>query len=636
MALGDFNNDGRQDLAIACNDGKVWVRLGDGAGGFAAQAPSSPITVNDVPEYVAAGDFNNDGNEDLAVSRRTGPAVTILMNNGAGTFTAGSPTLAVGGGSPSGLAVGDLNSDGFEDLVVANSTNNAVLIKIGDGTTQFGGASPSSPITGVGPSPERVGIGDFNNDGRPDLLILAANSPAVVHIKLATASGAYATAPGSPIEGALGSSSLRLGDFNRDGNEDFAAIGAGAASQQLLVALGDGTGGFTRSRITSPDANSALALGDFNSDGLEDLATTNGTTQKLSLLLGDGLGAFPGTPPGAAADVGGGGPDAVVGDFNADGNEDIALDNQGTQSIKILLGGGTPRDAGNLLVNGGAEASAGSTASRTFGVQTAIPGWAATGPFSNHRYVAADGYPDRLDAARWEGQEAFFAIGATTGQSSATQTVSVGSQAALIDAGNATATLRGYLGGYRVGADSMQATATFKNAAGVAIGAPIQIGPVMPADRKNRTTMLPRSANGPVPAGTRVVTVTLTATHGSSIFQDTAYADRMALFINDASAPPGGGDPPGGSGADTTPPETTITTAPKNKSSKAKAKYKYVSSEAGSTFQCKFDRKPFKPCDAGKIKYKRLDYGKHKFQVVATDAAGNADASPAKDKFKRK
>jgi hypothetical protein len=138
-----------------------------------------------------------------------------------------------------------------------------------------------------------------------------------------------------------------------------------------------------------------------------------------------------------------------------------------------------------------------------------------------------------------------------------------------------------------------------------------------------------------VPASTRSITVTLTGTHGVSVFQDTAYADRMALFLTDTTAPPGGGDPPGGDGSDTTPPETTITKEPKAKSSKAKAKYRFTSSEPNSTFQCKLDRKPFKPCDAGKAKYKRLDYGKHKFKVIATDAAGNADPTAAKDKFKR-
>ena len=85
---------------------------------------------------------------------------------------------------------------------------------------------------------------------------------------------------------------------------------------------------------------------------------------------------------------------------------------------------------------------------------------------------------------------------------------------------------------------------------------------------------------------------------------------------------------------DTTPPETTITKDPPNKLEKSKAKYKFTSNEPNSTFVCKFDKTKPKPCDAGKLKLKRLDDGKHKFKVYAVDAAGNQDKSPAKDKFK--
>jgi uncharacterized delta-60 repeat protein len=88
--------------------------------------------------------------------------------------------------------------------------------------------------------------------------------------------------------------------------------------------------------------------------------------------------------------------------------------------------------------------------------------------------------------------------------------------------------------------------------------------------------------------------------------------------------------------SDTTAPQTTITKSPDNKSHKAKARYRFESSEPGSTFECAFDSKTYKPCDAGKVKYKHLDFGKHKFSVRATDAAGNTDGSPAKDKFKHK
>jgi hypothetical protein len=91
--------------------------------------------------------------------------------------------------------------------------------------------------------------------------------------------------------------------------------------------------------------------------------------------------------------------------------------------------------------------------------------------------------------------------------------------------------------------------------------------------------------------------------------------------------------PPGGGPADTTPPDTKITKRPKNKSEKTKAKYRFKSTEPGSTFECKFDKKKFKPCESPR-RYKRLKAKRHKFKVRATDAAGNPDPTAAKDKFK--
>ena len=84
---------------------------------------------------------------------------------------------------------------------------------------------------------------------------------------------------------------------------------------------------------------------------------------------------------------------------------------------------------------------------------------------------------------------------------------------------------------------------------------------------------------------------------------------------------------------DCAPPETTITKGAPNKTKKHKFKFKFTSSESSSSFECKLDKKKFKPCKSPR-KYKRLKKGKHKFKVRATDAAGNTDPSPAKDKFK--
>jgi hypothetical protein len=90
---------------------------------------------------------------------------------------------------------------------------------------------------------------------------------------------------------------------------------------------------------------------------------------------------------------------------------------------------------------------------------------------------------------------------------------------------------------------------------------------------------------------------------------------------------------PANAAADTVPPETTITKSPNGSTAKRKAKITFSSNEPGSTFECKLDRKPFKPCSSPK-RLKKLDPGKHKFRVRATDAAGNTDPTPAIAKWK--
>lgn len=125
---------------------------------------------------------------------------------------------------------------------------------------------------------------------------------------------------------------------------------------------------------------------------------------------------------------------------------------------------------------------------------------------------------------------------------------------------------------------------------------------------------------------------------GDAIYDSAVFLDRLAFITESPSTckppeDPATSEPPPPPPTDTDPPETTITKDPPNKLTKHKAKYGFVSDEAGSTFECKIDKKPFKACSSPK-KVKHLDEGKHKFQVRAIDAAGNVDPTAAKDRFK--
>jgi hypothetical protein len=138
----------------------VSILLGDGAGNFSV---ATNFDVGTVPYSVAVGDFNGDGKQDLAIANHFFDNVSILLGDGAGHFSAAT-NFATGYPSRS-VAVGDFNGDGKQDLAVTNGNSGNVSILLGDGAGHF---SPARNFP-VGLYPKSVAVGDFNGDGKQDL-----------------------------------------------------------------------------------------------------------------------------------------------------------------------------------------------------------------------------------------------------------------------------------------------------------------------------------------------------------------------------------------------------------------------------------------------------------------------------------
>lgn len=170
VATGDFNGDGNADLAFVSNTNPavVTLRLGVGTGRF---NKGQQITLTDLAGGILAGDWNDDGVLDFAVSQQTSQTISILLGVGDGTFTVAGSFSA--GGIPGLLATGDLNGDGVPDLVAAIS-GHFVSVLLGFGQGEFG--VPNVLGTEILPGTYSVAVADFNRDGKADIGAVGTNA----------------------------------------------------------------------------------------------------------------------------------------------------------------------------------------------------------------------------------------------------------------------------------------------------------------------------------------------------------------------------------------------------------------------------------------------------------------------------
>jgi hypothetical protein len=220
------------------------------------------------------------------------------------------------------VAAGDFNGDGNLDLVVADagtqfSGNSAVSVLLGNGDGSFQGPI----VDGAGWRPFAFGVGDFNDDGRLDVVVGGGSG---MHLLLGNGDGSFQV---QTIPYALEPSDIVVGDFNGDGQLDIAAAG-------VSVLLGNGDGTFQAPRLYfGGGRNLSLAVGDFNRDGRLDLAVDSGGG--VNVLLGNGDGTFQDSINSFGA---GSGPVAIgVADFTGDGFADLVTANFDSNDVTLLV-----------------------------------------------------------------------------------------------------------------------------------------------------------------------------------------------------------------------------------------------------------------------------------------------------------
>jgi uncharacterized repeat protein (TIGR01451 family) len=402
LAAGDFNSDGALDIVTVSNDGpsarRVWVILNNGAGGF---APPLTFNIREFPTSITTGDFNSDGKTDIVIAivqldgnitadallflndgtggfgqpQEIRPGlgflprgsdkvravdldkdgkldlvsgssmVTTYKGDGAGGFTFQPVFDTDFGFSPAG-AGGDFNGDGYPDIlaVAAGAGMEDLVVYLNDGTGSFG-APVRTPTRQSVFSTQGAIAEDFDGDGKTDVVLKTFNQNRATGIRLFTAttggrfSGPIIFQP-SAVPGAMAA-----GDFNRDGTPDIISVNL-SGSLTILSAQG---GGFNAPRgfdFSPPDivaqqfSLTDLKSGDLNGDGAPDLVIAALGLSDAVMMFGNGRGAF-----SDSVRINSGGPGGVpiaieLRDFNNDGNPDLALLNSSTHDIVVLLGDG--------------------------------------------------------------------------------------------------------------------------------------------------------------------------------------------------------------------------------------------------------------------------------------------------------
>jgi hypothetical protein len=336
VAVGDFNGDGKPDVAVA-NHGNDNVSILLNAGNGSFQPPMKYSVSN--PTEVISADLNGDGKEDLIVVDNTAPgAVSVLLGNGSGTFN--TPVTYAVGNDPSGVVAVNLRNNGLLDLVVTNKGDNTISVLLNNG---LGGFGPATSIS-VPSSPLSITSGDFDADGNQDVAIVANSE---VDVLYGNGQGGF-SATQATFSAGPGPGFIVSGDFNKDGKPDLAVANLFPFGNGVAVLLNNGNGTFASpvfySLGTSADSGGSptsnlMAVGDLTGNGKLDIVTADGqfANNDVSVLMGNGDGTFGNLTNWGADEQ----PVAVgIGDFNADGKPDLVVANLSSNDVSFLTGHG--------------------------------------------------------------------------------------------------------------------------------------------------------------------------------------------------------------------------------------------------------------------------------------------------------
>ncbi|MFO1054427.1 MAG: VCBS repeat-containing protein [Planctomycetota bacterium] len=383
IAAGDLDGDGDNDLAtVHTGASAVAANLNLGGGAAWANGVLFPYGAGTAPVELVVANLDGAGRVDIATVLQGVNAVSIHL--AAGAWPAfGPPQIVPVGFAPIEAVAFDADLDGDNDLAVLCQNPSSVYI-----LRNNAGVFAVANILPLSISPSGIGVSNFNLYGPPDLVV--TGSPAAAAVLINTTVGVAITfAPEQLFPVDLRPFGVCTGDLNGDGYMDFATVNAAFSTVSVMLnnpaALAGTTVGFLRTDyplapgvIAGP--NTEIECGDFDCDGDVDLAATCNASNRVALLWNNGLGVY--TPPTfAAAPLGCS--DIVAAEFSGDPWLDLATANQASNDVSVLLNNLAATCCRHMMIGG---ISDGFGAAVPFGVEDACP---------NPAVVAWSGLPSR-------------------------------------------------------------------------------------------------------------------------------------------------------------------------------------------------------------------------------------------------
>ena len=388
VATTDFDGDHLFDVAVVNNrsgNATLSVLFGKGNGAF-SQGPI--FAIGNSATSVAVGDFNGDGKADIAVADPADNSIDFFFGDGSGHFPTSTVDLMTG--PPTVMAPSDFNKDSVTDLAVGMNNGQVWWVH---NTSAPGVNFVNSFIDSAAGPVTAIAAGDLNNDGHQDIVAAAQTRNVIVSDWLGNGMGSFTLAPGSPNSlTATIATSIALGNFrNIAGRQDL--VIANGANNTVTVMLANGDGSFAApTTLVVAGKPTGVVARDFDLDGNVDFVTTNAANNTITARLGKGDGTFKAGVNFSAGSVPTG---IAIGDFNNDKKPDVVVADFGNtvtgvgSAVSVLLNGSTGLD---YMFTGPSTGTAGTAFQFTVTVKDVVRGVTDTAYRGTIHFTSSDNF----------------------------------------------------------------------------------------------------------------------------------------------------------------------------------------------------------------------------------------------------